>query len=463
MWLIGLMLAANVKYGVAAACVAVYAPLVFIDLPAAVAIWVGLTFLLAIPALSVAPLASLLLILFGWLGTLRRENSPTRALIRANRTQLLLAVGLVLWVLLSLLWAKKPGVAGSLVTEWMTAGAIFVFVATTVRSRRVVMLLLAAFVIGAVISILLGLSGVVPNSEFSKVSTLESGGGSDRLRGGSGDPNFLAAGLVPAFVIAASLLVATKNIWARMGLVVAMPIILIGVAATESRGAFLAIGVTIVVAVVVVKRRSYLLTLLALLLAFGGLWMVNHPSSWHRISHISGEGNGRSDLWTVGWEIAQDHPVVGVGVGNYSVYSPDYVRRPGQLKYVELIAERSLVVHNTFLQTLTEMGLIGLALLIAIILSSLWAALQAAREFERKRNFEMANLARGLFIGISGALVAIFFISAETDARFWILYAICPALLVIARQEPAPPGTTLLRLPQRRGGRRRKALNIPIA
>jgi O-antigen ligase len=455
------MMAANVKYGLAIACVAIYAPLVFIDLPVALAIWTGLSFNLAVPALSVAPLAALLLIIFGWLGTLRRADSPTRVLIRAHRGRLLLAAGLMLWILLSLLWAKKPGVAGSLVIEWMTAGVLFVIVATTVRSRRVVMLLLGAFVIGGVISILVGITGIVPNTDFSHVSALESSGNSTRLRGGSGDPNYLAAGLVPAIVIAATMIVSTKRHWARIGLAAALPILLLGLVATESRGAFLAVGVTIVVAMIVARRKIYLASFVVVLLAFGAFWLASSPGAWHRITNIDGEGNGRSDLWQVGWEIAQDHPIVGVGVNNFSVYSPDYVRRPGQLKFVELIAEKSLVVHNTYLQTLTELGIVGLGLMVAIILSSLAAAIQAAREFERRRNMEMANLARGLFIAISGALVAIFFISAETDARFWILYAICPALLVIARSEPMPINGPAPR--QRRGPRRRRALSIPTA
>ena len=433
-WLIGLMLAVNVGYGVAAVCVAVYAPLVFIDLPLAVALWVGLTFVSAVPALSVGPLFAFLLVVFGWLGTLRRADSPTRILIRANRSQILLVVGLMLWVALSLTWAKKPGVAGSAVSTWMTAGALFIVIATTMRSKRGVTLVLGAFVGGAVLSVLLGLTGLVPNSTFSSATSFETAGGSARLRGGSGDPNFLAAGLVPAIVIAATLFVATKRIWSRLLLILAIPVLLAGLFATESRGGFLAVAVVIVVALIVVKRRVYLMSFVVVLIAFGAVWLAANPGAWHRISGIDSQGNGRTDLWQVGWEIASDHPVVGVGVANYRVYSPDYVRRPGQLQFVNLIAERSLVVHNSYLQTLTEMGAVGVALLVAIVLSSLVAALRAAREFERKRKFEMAHLARGLFIAITGGLTAIFFISAETDPRFWALYALCPALLAIARQ-----------------------------
>lgn len=433
-----MMLAADVGYGIAAASVVVYAPLVFIDLPLAVALWIGLTFISAVPALSVGPLFSFLLVVFGWLGTLRRPDSPTRALIRTNRLQILLAIGLMLWICLSLTWARDPGVAGSLVSEWMTAGALFIIVATTVRSRRAVVLVLAAFVGGAVFSVLLGLTGLVPNSDFTSASSLEPGGTPARLRGGSGDPNFLAAGLVPAIVLAASLFVSTRRAWARLVLAPAILVMIVGLLSTESRGGFIAVGVVVVVAMLLVRRRMILASFLAVAIAFGALWLATNPGAWERISGIDTHGNGRADLWQVGWEIASDHPVIGVGVANYHVYSPDYVRRPGELRFVDLIAERALVVHNSYLQTLTEMGAVGLALLVAIVLSSLVAALRAAREFERKRSFQMANLARGLFIATTGGLAAIFFISAETDPRFWALYGLCPALLAIARRAPDP-------------------------
>src|SRR6185295_18625097 len=93
-FLIGALLAANVGFGIAAMLALIYVPLVFIDLPVAVALWVGLTFVEAVPALSVGPLLALLLIGFGWIGTLRREDSETRMLLRQHRSRVLLVLAL---------------------------------------------------------------------------------------------------------------------------------------------------------------------------------------------------------------------------------------------------------------------------------------------------------------------------------------------------------------------------------
>jgi O-antigen ligase len=432
--LIGLMLAVNVRYGIAATLAVVYAPLVFVDLPMALACWVGLSFIEAVPALSVGPLLAFLLVIFGWLGTLRREDSATRVLLREQRGRILVVAALMLWILLSLSWAPKPGIAGSIVSEWLTAGVLFTLIVTTVGGRRAVKLVLIAFVVGAVVSVVLGLTGLVSNNLYSSATAFETAGQSARLRGGSGDPNFLAAGLVPAIVIAAALLVSTRKVWMRLLLIPTIGLLMVGFVATESRGGLLAAVVALLVSLIIGRRRAQLAAGIVAIVGVAAIFFAVSPGSWHRITGFDSQGNGRADLWQVGVEIAEDHPVVGVGVANFRAVSPNYVRRPGELKYVNLIAERPLVVHNAYLQTLTELGLVGLGLFLTIIFSSLRAALLAAREFERTRRMDMATLSRALFVAIIAMLTASFFISSEIDPRMWALFALGPALLVIARR-----------------------------
>lgn len=432
--LVGMMIAVNVAFGIAAMLALVYVPLVFIDLPVAIALWVGLTFIEAVPALSVGPLLAFLLIIFGWIGTLRRDNSLTRTLLRQHRTRILLVLALAIWVVLSLLWAPNPGVAGSIVADWLTAGALFVLILTSIGSKRAVWWVAGAFVGGAVLSVVLGLTGLVSNELYSSATAFQTAGEAGRLRGGSGDPNFLAAGLVPAIVIASALLISTRRLVAQFALVCSIGVLIIGLAASESRGGLLAVGVALIVALLVARRRTTLIAFVVALVGFTAFWFAINPGSWQRVTHFDSQGNGRADLWQVGWEIAGDHPVVGVGVGNFRSVSPDYVRRPRELQYVDLIAERPLVVHNAYLQTLTETGLVGLLLYLTIIFTSLRAALLAARRFEAGGRLDMANVSRALIVAIMAGLTASFFISSETDARMWALFALGPVLLGISKR-----------------------------
>jgi O-antigen ligase len=434
------MIADDVGFGIGALLALIFAPLVFIDLPVAVALWVGLTFIQAVPALGAGPLLSLILIGFGWIGTLRREDSPTRMLLRQHRSRVLLVLALLVWVVLSLLWAPNPGVAGEIIGEWLTAGAIFVLILTVIGSKRGVWLVAGAFVGGAVVSVVLGLTGLVSNELYSSATAFQTAGDASRLRGGSGDPNFLAAGLVPAIVVASALLLSTRRVGAQLALVGSIAVLTAGLAASESRGGLIAVGVALIVALFVVRRRAVLATFVVTLVGFGALWFAVNPDSWHRVTNFDSQGNGRADLWKVGWEISEDHPVVGVGVGNFRSVSPDYVRRPRELQFVDLIAERPLVVHNAYLQTLTETGLVGLGLYLAIIFTSLRAALLAARRFELAGRIEMANVSRALIVAIMAGLAASFFISSETDPRMWSLFALGPALLGISMRLGGDPG-----------------------
>ena len=55
-----------------------------------------------------------------------------------------------------------------------------------------------------------------------------------------------------------------------------------------------------------------------------------------RVTDLSG-GTGRTDLWTVGWRMVQDRPLLGVGVGNFQNASIHYLLRPGAIQRDDLI------------------------------------------------------------------------------------------------------------------------------
>ncbi|HET7325945.1 MAG TPA: O-antigen ligase family protein [Nocardioidaceae bacterium] len=66
-------------------------------------------------------------------------------------------------------------------------------------------------------------------------------------------------------------------------------------------------------------------------------------------------GSTRVDLWSEALDITADHPVRGVGPGNFSLHSPTAGSDP-DLQWA----------HSTPMQVLAELGLVGLALLAAL-------------------------------------------------------------------------------------------------
>ena len=135
---------------------------------------------------------------------------------------------------------------------------IFGVVATTITTRKQVLLVMLGFVCGAVLSVVIGLvvNGLSGVSSAYETATQTEG----RLSGGSGDPNYLAAGVVPAIVLAAGLFQQLKGALSRLGLGVALVILVTGLAATQSRGGLLAaIGALVASLVIMRGRRRHVL------------------------------------------------------------------------------------------------------------------------------------------------------------------------------------------------------------
>ena len=93
--------------------------------------------------------------------------------------------------------------------------------------------------------------------------------------------------------------------------------------------------------------------------------------------------------------MVEDQPVRGVGTGNFHVTSIHYLlESPGAIKYDEFIVDKPKVAHNTYLQVLAELGIVGLTLFLAIIGFAVACALKAARWFGRRATAIWSCLAR---------------------------------------------------------------------
>ena len=420
---IGLALAVNQFAGLSLLAAACYLPVVLLNLPAGIALWLPLAFLRELTFPIPVGLAAGVLLVIAWVASAHERRATTRAFVAAHRRLLGLMALMLVWVTLSAAWAADLGLYGADIWRWYTAALLFVIVGTTISEPRYVRMLAGAFVGGAVLSVGFGL--------------LHSGQDiHGRLYGGSGDPNYSAAGYLAAIIVAAGLLRGVRRWELRWLLVAAMGILAAGTAATQSRGAFVSAGVATVAALILYKgRRGQVLALVAVALSAVALVFSLSPSGWKRITHVEND-QPRSELWLVAWRMSEDHPVAGVGLNNFEHRAGDYVRRPGTLRNVELIADRPLLAHNSFLEVLADTGFVGALMYIGFLVGCLAATLRAARRFDVRGETVLAELARAIAIAIVAMASASAFLSIPTDQRTWLLLALGPTLLGIASRAP---------------------------
>jgi O-antigen ligase len=131
--------------------------------------------------------------------------------------------------------------------------------------------------------------------------------------------------------------------------------------------------------------------------------------------------------------MVEAHPVRGIGTGNFAVSSVHYLLRPGTIPNDYLVVDIPQVAHNVYLQLLAETGAIGMALFLGIIAFAISGAIRAARTFRSRGDPQMELVARAVVTAQAGILAADFFISAQYNKQLWILLAMGPALLAVAR------------------------------
>jgi putative inorganic carbon (hco3(-)) transporter len=114
------------------------------------------------------------------------------------------------------------------------------------------------------------------------------------------------------------------------------------------------------------------------------------------------------------------------------VRAGEYVRAPGSLRFVDLIAERPHEAHNTYLQLAAEAGLPGVLAFVLVAGLALRSAWRAARRFTAHGEHDLAAIARALLLATVGMLAALMFITDGDDLRLWLLFGLAPALLGMA-------------------------------
>ena len=135
--------------------------------------------------------------------------------------------------------------------------------------------------------------------------------------------------------------------------------------------------------------------------------------------------NARLGLWRAGVEMALDHPLSGVGMGNFKSVVGEYLE-PGA---------KPMVAHNVYIEIGAAFGFPGLLVFLMILFFSFRTLEQVRRDSLNSGESQLlANTALGLQAGLFGCSVAMFFVSAHTEKLLWLIVFLTMCLPSLARR-----------------------------
>lgn len=290
---------------------------------------------------------------------------------------------------------------------------------------------------------------------FARVTSAEISNAIDswRVIGPVDDPNYYAQLLLlglPAAVLGAFALASPGR---RLVLLAAAALIIAAMVLTVSRGAFLALLFVLVFASW--PHRHWRIWVAVLTVAAIGLAVAFAPGAvvdrfvgvYHDLySIITGNGPisdmaiaGRLAEMQVGLRLFLEHPMLGVGYGNFESLYQDIARLNGLMSRGE---DRE--AHSLFLEILSERGLIGFAVFAGFIGTAIWSASKSARVFESNGQEVDAAFSRAITLSIIGYLASSFFLHEAFTTSFWVIIALAcagPPLWSASSAKHASSGT----------------------
>lgn len=302
-------------------------------------------------------------------------------------------VALLAWALISSFVAMSPQLAFAALDDRAKVMLIFLVALNAIRSEKQLWIYLliytAAFLVYPARGTLLNFAHGITTDYRVSWNYIYSNPNDDAGMA------LLATGVALSIGMAA--IQSAKIRWAAMGCAAIFALVVL---VTQSRGAVIGLVVALVPPFVrAVKRRSVFVTAIAIVVVCVGLSVLPHRF-WVRMEGLrnltsvstireadqSGSAEQRWQIQKTAFKIFLDHPILGVGLGCYPLANAEY--RPD-------LGPRD--AHDTYLRLGAELGLPGLLIWAALVISVLKHVKRAERSKSGLQSVNPLWLKYGLF------------------------------------------------------------------
>lgn len=201
----------------------------------------------------------------------------------------------------------------------------------------------------------------------------------------------------------------------------------IGIIGTSSRGAV--IGMIAVLLYLQLQSGRFMKSLLILVMTASVLFLFLPEEQKQRFSNSGSDNTSSHRLkkWEQGLEAYADNPILGVGHEAWTSYHDDY--------WLTTEFGSSVLVHNIFVQCSSELGTLGLATFLLMILYSFWSNKQVRHYASIANNDFLIATSKGLDAALIGYIFSGFFVTVLYYPYFWIHIAFVSILHRIALEQ----------------------------
>lgn len=284
-----------------------------------------------------------------------------------------------------------------------------------------------------------------------------------RASGPLGDPNFYGQQLTVLLPLGFWWAIHARTTLARVVATYSALAILAGIGLTYSRGALLSVAAMGLAYVLLFKVRLryllYLIPVVVLAFAVAPPELKARFGTLNEIFASSGGGDiealednsleNRSRHLIIGANMFLDSPVIGNAADHFKSFYIDYAIQLG----LTPDTDQNRNAHNYYLEVLVEHGIVGLAMVTAMLVLLYRRFGEGRQIFDRLGDQRMADLGGFFQIGFIGYAVSAIFLHGDYPRFLWLLVGMAIAYYEGARaelavREGAPVPTTPAPTPQ---------------
>lgn len=229
----------------------------------------------------------------------------------------------------------------------------------------------------------------------------------------TGDANYFGVNALLSLMLAYYLLRTKLPFWQKIFCLACGGLTAVALVVSESRGAFIGICVCAVFLFFRTKKKLPFVVGAAVL---GCLFVLMPSSPLKRILHPQygdiTSTQAHEMLFYAGIKVFREHPILGVGLGNFKHTMDMMGINAGRGGYI---------AHDVYIEYAAEMGILGLLLFLALLVSTYRSLGKVRAEARKRKDAFFFAVTSGMQTGLVGFCVASLFLSAEYQKTFWIV------------------------------------------